>query len=332
MSKKDNRKDMEEIEYEFINKRKKRKLSPVLLIILGVIGVFSLFVFTDFFDELIDKGGFTLNEDKEVAMDKDFATGLRLASLERYDEAISYFEKVKFSRLNEDDQQLVLMTYLYSGNEQKALDLNKEIDEEIINVLLKNNDLEKLKKLVTDSELIQFEIAILDNDFEKIIELKDTARLEKDSRRANAIANAYYQTGQTEEAINFTAMMASSGINMWEAEGKVISTDDQSITTNIENEKEKTSLVGVFIFILFILFIGFVIYFIFINKDNIKNELEARRERRRKLKIEKLKKKSVGGKKKVENKDENIEPTEQEIENDNGRKEDDDKYSYHYDE
>ena len=60
--------------------------------------------------------------------------------------------------------------------------------------------------------------------------------------------------------------------------------------------------------------------------------MEARRERRRKLKIEKLKKKSVGGKKKVENKDENIEPTEQEIENDNGRKEDDDKYSYHYDE
>src|SRR5690625_1352811 len=183
MSKKDNRKDMEEIEYEFINKRKKRKLSPVLLIILGVIGVFSLFVFTDFFDELIDKGGFTLNEDKEVAMDKDFATGLRLASLERYDEAISYFEKVKFSRLNEDDQQLVLMTYLYSGNEQKALDLNKEIDEEIINVLLKNNDLEKLKKLVTDSELIAFEIAVLDNDYATIIELKDAERLEKDSRR-----------------------------------------------------------------------------------------------------------------------------------------------------
>ncbi|RKJ27534.1 hypothetical protein D7X33_42935, partial [Butyricicoccus sp. 1XD8-22] len=117
-------------------------------------------------------------------VDKDFVSGLRLASLDRYDEALGHFEKLKFKDLSDGDKFIVLNAYMQAGQEQKALDLDKGYDKEVINKYLKNGELEKLKELDTDSKLIDFEIAVLENNYEKIIELKDTKGLEKDERRA----------------------------------------------------------------------------------------------------------------------------------------------------
>lgn len=255
--------------YEYEGKKGKALPTIIVSIVVLALAVFFLANKTDILDGIIGGSEIVKDNGKEVAMDKDFAKGLRLASLERYDEAISYFEKVNFNRLNEDDQQLVLMTYLYSGNEQKALDLNKEVDEEIIRVFLKNDDLEKLKELETDSNLIAFEIAVLDNDYETIIELKDAERLEKDSRRANAIANAYYQLDQTEEAVNFTALMASSGVNMWEAEQKVINDNQQTLSPEETTKENKSSFLGVLLLFVFIIAFVFLIYLVIVNRKRI---------------------------------------------------------------
>lgn len=271
--------DDEEVYYEFEGK-KKGKILPTIIVLL-VLSAFSLFFVannTNLLDDIFNRTVVSIGE-SEVSMDKDFATGLRLASLERYDEAISYFEKVNFNKLSEADQELVLMTYLYSGNEQKALDLKAEIDEVIIKVLLENEDLEKLKELETDSNLIKFEIAILDNDYETIIALKDVERLEKDTRRANAIANAYYKLGNTEEAINYTAMMAHAGINMWETDNKVpmVETADEKVIV----ENESSGFLSSIMYFLFGAFIALFAHFVILNRNNLKEVVSTKKAKKK---------------------------------------------------
>lgn len=316
-------------------RRRKRmgKLFSALFtfIIIASFGFFFLSNGTSFIDGLLSKKD-VVTSDGEVSLDKDFATGLRLASLERYDEAISYFEKVNFNKLSEADQELVLMTYLYSGNEQKALDLKEEIDEEIIRLLLENDDLEKLKELETESDLIKFEIAVLDSDYETIIELKDTPRLEIDERRANAIANAYYQLGELENAINYTALMASSGINMWQIETKAEGNKNVSENKTEEKEEIKTPILGVIFMLVIVLLIAFGIYFVIINKETIKEELQRRKEMKVQRKIEKLQEKTEKKQKKGEEKSEKNSDYEEHQEDEIKTSTEDDKYSYHYEE
>lgn len=320
----------EEVFYEFEGK-KKGKLLPTIIVLL-VLSAFALFFLannTNLLDNFLDRAK-TVTDSNEVSMDKDFATGLRLASLERYDEAISYFEKVNFNKLSEADQELVLMTYLYSGNEQKALDLKEEIDEEIINVLLENDDLEKLKELETDSKLIHFEIAVLDNDYERIIELKDAERLEKDTRRANAIANAYYQLGHIEEAINFTAMMAHAGVNMWKTDNKMSENIELTREEVVKDDNGKSMLLNVIILFLFVIFLAFIVRFLIINRNTIKEEINARKGKNKSFKGKKKKKKGKGKSenrikktKKKKRINENDEQEENDEENEDKKTEDD---------
>lgn len=277
--------DDEEIYYEFEGKGKWKRI--VLTIAFVVFGAFA-FLFVVNNTDLLDKAQM-ITEGNEVSMDKDFATGLRLASLERYDEAIRYFEKVNFNKLSEADQDLVLMTYLYSGNEQKALDLKEEIDEKIISVLLENDDLEKLKELETDSELIKFEIAVLDNDYETIIELKDAKRLEIDARRANAIANAYYQLGQVDEALNFTAFMARGGVNMWVMDDKTIKAEDDG-NMNSKGDENGISSLSKIMYFLFGAILTFIAYFIVLNRNNLKQAINEQKTKNKRFGTKKMKK------------------------------------------
>lgn len=120
---------------------------------------------------------------------------------------------------------------------QKVLDLDITKDVEVIKKLLDVNEMEHLKKLNTDSELITFEIAILENDYDKIIELKDAERMEIDERRANAIANAYFELENIQEAVNFTSLVAHDGINIWKENTSV--NDEKEISNKVNTRDSK---------------------------------------------------------------------------------------------
>src|SRR5690625_1472611 len=110
----------DEIYYEF--EKKRGKALPITIILIVVIGfvVFFLMNNKSLLDGVLDgskeKEGTGIKE-TEAIVDKDFVTGLRLASIKRYDEAISYFEEMNFNKLSEADQFIVLQTYLNNDDE-----------------------------------------------------------------------------------------------------------------------------------------------------------------------------------------------------------------------
>lgn len=302
----------EEIYYEY--EKPKRKTLPIIIILLVVLGIGGLFYlfnagFLDFKDEQPIK-------ENETIVAKNFVTGLRLAALGRYDEAIGHFEKLEFSDLTDDDKEIILNAYLKADKAQQALNLDPTFDEEIVKEYLKNGELEKLKELKTNSEIIAFEIAVLDNDYEKIIELKDASRMKKDARRANAIANAYFQLGQKQEAVQFTSLMVFDGINMWELNVNAdISAKD--VPSSSSTEPSSFSLFGLIVILLIMVGLGVLLYF-FTQKT--KKFLGAKLPKRSK---QKLKDKPKGIKKSPTN-DPDSEKNKEEISETN------DKYSYHY--
>lgn len=300
---KDKKNNNEEIYYEY--EKPKGKGLPIVIISLITVAILVFFFF--YKDDIIEnftsqsEGGNIELKESETIIEKDFAKGIRLSSIGRYDEALSYFEKLDFEKLNESDQYVVLTTYLNANKDQEALDLDVTFDEEVIDKHLSNDEMEKLRDLETSSELVTFEIALLDQDYEKIIALKDIDRLEIDERRANAIANAYYMLGEKEEAVNFTSLMVFDGINMWALETKVdVAGAFEEVPGNTSSAKESPSSVLVLVIISIVLIVVVIVSMYF---------LRGRLPFLKKKKSEKV----------IEKKEEDIPDPK------------DDKYSYHYD-
>lgn len=309
-----NKKEMKEIEYKFMKKKKKGWLLPLVIVLLVTAGISYFFFFNDVELRLPTES----SEVVESVVDDDFLVGLRLVAMERYDEAISYFDKIRFNKLDESDKEIVIHAYIMAGEEQKALDLNPESDVDVVKKLYRFDELEKLLELETESQLIEFEIAILKQDYEKIIDYKEVERLEFDERIANEIANAYYELGDKEEAVNFTSLMTFDGINVWSNEW----TGTQRVETNTE-VVTKSSLLYILLTLISLMmnaFVLFVLYkkgvILFDEKINEKAEVESE-------KVNELAKKD---KKKRKSKSE-LKKHEKE-----GDAEVDEKYSYHFDE
>ncbi|MDQ0418789.1 hypothetical protein J2Z48_002993 [Croceifilum oryzae] len=127
--------------------------------------------------------------------------GLRSAGMQQYDEAARYFEKTDFAKLNKEDQKVVLLSYLLSGKEEKAIQLEPKFAESVVSYYISHNQLNKVKNLKTNLPVIQFEKAILEKDPKKIIELKGKVRL--DGRREKVVLEAFLSQKDFEGAYDF---------------------------------------------------------------------------------------------------------------------------------
>lgn len=252
------------------SKKSNRKLLPLITVLFVTSIIAYIFVLNkdeilrEFLKDNFEKEEIVL-ENNQIALHKDFVMGLRLSSLGRYKEAIHYFEKLKYNRLTDEEKEILLHVYIEAKEINKALELDISKDADVVRRLLSLNDLEVLKDLNTKSELISFEIAVLDNDYEKIIELKSAERMEIDERRARAIANAYWQLGETEEALNFTSLMSHDGINMWQYEAKETDVYDK-VNANIQSSEGKSKYL-ILIGLTFILIPLITLFYL--NKERI---------------------------------------------------------------
>lgn len=237
----------------------------MILSVITILIIIFFFIYRDTvlkdIKEITEK--YDNSEREEYIVDEDFLSGLRLASIGKYKESIGFFEKTKYKELSNSDKEIYLYALLQAGEFQDLIDLDKSYDEEIINKLLDDEALELLTELETDSLLIKFELAVLDNDYEKIIDLRNAEGMILDERRANIVGNAYFELGDKEEAINFTSLMADDGINMWNKESKA---EDELVTK--EKEIESSSL-GMIMTILVIVVLLTIIIFILYKKTNI---------------------------------------------------------------
>ncbi|SFX80631.1 WXG100 protein secretion system (Wss), protein YukC [Thermoactinomyces sp. DSM 45891] len=136
--------------------------------------------------------------------------GMRLAAMQQFKEAAKQFEQLKFHDLDKEDQKVVLLTFLLSGEEQKAIELEPKFVESVISYYVTNNQLDKVKNLKSDLPVVQFEIAVLDKKPETVIELKSKVRM--DGRREKIVVEAFLTKGDFEGAYDFARTTGNSDL------------------------------------------------------------------------------------------------------------------------
>ncbi|MEK4404929.1 TcpE family conjugal transfer membrane protein [Sporosarcina sp. FSL K6-6792] len=150
-----------------------------------------------------------------LPIDENLILGLRAAAIQKYGDAVKNFDKLDFDELEKADRNAVLFTYLMSGNTQKALDYVPEFDKSIVGYYVVKKELKLLLDLQTDSALITFEVAALNNDYEKVIEYQSAERMEMDDRRAYIIADAYIALGREDEALEFAKSIDDNSLHSY---------------------------------------------------------------------------------------------------------------------
>lgn len=122
------------------------------------------------------------NADEEV-QDEELVSALRSFSLKEYDKSIEHFNNIDYNSLEDDDKDVMLLSYLFGNKPEKAIELEPDFDEVVVSYYKTSFDMESLRELAEniDSKPINFEIAVSDGDKEKILELKDSVKI-KDER------------------------------------------------------------------------------------------------------------------------------------------------------
>lgn len=248
--------ETEQLQQETNLKKTKERINRSPLVATGITVLFTmalsvalvfgfLYTLTDFkfgkANVIADDLDASLEKNKDgtekvvVSIDENLIIGLRAASIQKYGDAVEYFDKLDFVELEKADRNSVLFTYLMSGNAQKALDHVPEFDKSIVGYYVAKNDLKPLLNLQTDSELITFEVASLNNDYEKIVEFQSAERMEIDDRRAHLIVDAYIALERVDDAIDFAESIDDNSLRSYIQE----KTDAKDLEKEKEEKKKK---------------------------------------------------------------------------------------------
>lgn len=125
---------------------------------------------------------------------------IRSASLKDYETAAVHFDSIAYETLSDEDKDVMLLSYLFSDQPEKALELEPSFDEAIASYYVTNRSMEKLRTLAetTDIKVFAFEAAVVDKDYNLLIELKDFVKMKES--RIEIVVNAYVELGKLKEA------------------------------------------------------------------------------------------------------------------------------------
>lgn len=152
--------------------------------------------------------------------------GIKQSSVQNYKQAVIYFDEVDFSLLEKEDKEIVLLSYLFTDQIGKILELDSEFDEVVTSYYVAKENVSKLRQYEDRSDEFKFVLAIEDNKYQTIVDLKDKVFV--DEERESVIVNAYIELEQMEEALIYAK-----------------STDNESLISTVEeildskNDKEK---------------------------------------------------------------------------------------------
>lgn len=109
-------------------------------------------------------------------MPNEFLEGLRAAAIQDYEKAIEFFQKVDFARLDPEDQQIILKTYLFAGKPE-------EVERFVPSFF---NQMDQMPNL---SPILRFEIAAYRrSNYATILRLREQVPM--DSRRQRIVLEA----------------------------------------------------------------------------------------------------------------------------------------------
>lgn len=153
---------------------------------------------------------------------------LKKFSMKEYEESAKLFDGVEYEALNDDDKDLMLLSYLFSDQPEKAIELEPSFDESVISYYKARHSMQKLRDLaeIVESKAIDFEIAVSDKDYWTIVELKESVKMK--GERPQIIINAYLQLENIEGAKKFAKKVNDENlIELVEKEAKELKKKDK---------------------------------------------------------------------------------------------------------
>lgn len=203
----------EELEYdenqennnEHLEEKSENKRS--FLKVVSIAGGVLCSVASIFFLVLFLTGKTSPNTEGEILLN-----GLRLASIQEYEQAVNEFQKLDYKNLEKQDKKAILFSYLYAGKAQKAIDLEPEFSEEVISYYVSTGNLEKIKEIDSQEPVIVFEQAFLKHDYQQIIELYEDSEINLNGRREEMVINSFLELQETEKALQFAKKLGNTNL------------------------------------------------------------------------------------------------------------------------
>lgn len=143
-------------------------------------------------------------EENVEVVNEDFYEGLMKSSVQKFDEAAEIFlglNEEELNSLDEDEQVSVYITYLKSGNYDEALEIYPDGAETLVKYLKSKDKIEDIKDMESEDKVIKFEKAVVNKEWEDVLELKDDVK-DKDERRVD-ILRALVNTKDLDGAIKY---------------------------------------------------------------------------------------------------------------------------------
>ena len=144
-------------------------------------------------------------EDLNVEMvDADLYEGIIKASVQKYGEAAEIFKELDqevVDNLTEDERVSIYLTYIKEGQYDEALEVREEGEETLVKYLKRKDKIEDVTGIEHDGDIINFEKAAVEENWEQVLELKDKVP-DREDRQVN-ILKAYVYTGELDEAIKY---------------------------------------------------------------------------------------------------------------------------------
>ena len=150
------------------------------------------------------------NKEQEEAL----VEALRSSSLQYYDEAIVYFDKIDYYSLEDDDKDAMLLAYLFADKSEVAIELEPAFSETVVSYYKATHDMQKIKDVgkIVESDVVDFEVAVSDKDYETIIKLKDKVKMKED--RQEKVVEAYLSLDDVVGANDFVATVDNENLMM----------------------------------------------------------------------------------------------------------------------
>lgn len=138
---------------------------------------------------------FLKNKKKNLLLD-----ALRSYALQDYEKSSNFFEKIEYHRLESVDQEIMLLAHLFNGQAKRAIELNPEFAETVVNYYKSKGRFEAIRQLAMQvkSRILDFEVAVDNGDYWKVIELKEFVTM--DEERHQNIVKAYVELGNLHKA------------------------------------------------------------------------------------------------------------------------------------
>lgn len=146
--------------------------------------------------------------------DKNIQSGLMNASIQKYDEASSNFDEYlkedKKQELDEDLKLSMYFSYLLNDEYDKALDVDPGGAEGVVSYLKAKKKINEVSDIKADLPAINFEKAVLDQDYEQIVKLKDKVKDTED--RQTSVVEALVKTDNLDAALKYVKAKNITGL------------------------------------------------------------------------------------------------------------------------